>query len=176
MPLILVKHVIDGEILETDLPLVGGHKLPELERYLLQEGDTVVTRVGAVGRSSYVSTRQAGWMISGQMLRIRLPKNQHLNARFLAQALLDPGVIYRIESHAVGSTRPSLNTKLLRDLRLIVPPAKLQRAFSTRVVSLDSLRDRNSVEMKNLVSVRDTLLPRLLFGEAPIRGGLQDAR
>ena len=55
VPLILVKHVNDGRIIEDRLPLVGVNKVTELARYRLKLGDIVFTRVGAVGRTGYVT-------------------------------------------------------------------------------------------------------------------------
>ncbi len=91
VPLILVKHVNDGYISDDDLPLVGNHKVPELGRYRLKTGDIVFTRVGAVGRSAYVHKRHEGWMISGQMLRIRVPHTQILLSRACYELLPGSG-------------------------------------------------------------------------------------
>ncbi len=118
-PLILVKHVMDGHILEDGLPLVGEHKLSEMNRYLLEVGDIVFTRVGAVGRSAYVHPRNKGWMISGQTLRVRVPDKTKLNPRYLAQIYLEPSFIDMVEQHALGTTRPSLNTTILSSFKFV---------------------------------------------------------
>jgi type I restriction enzyme S subunit len=75
VPLILVKHVLQGRIVEAAMPLVGDHKLAELDRYRVQLGDIVFTRVGVVGQSAYIYPRNVGWLISGQLLRVRVPSH-----------------------------------------------------------------------------------------------------
>ena len=129
VPLILVKHVNDGYISEDGLPLVGEHKVSELQKYLLKEGDIVFTRVGAVGRSAYVHSYHEGWMISGQMLRVRLPDSGAIVARYLAQVFLEPDFIDMVEGHAVGTTRPSLNTDILLSFKFLVPSSEISTSI-----------------------------------------------
>ncbi len=133
VPLILVKHVVDGQILEEDLPLVGDHKLRDLERYRLRIGDIVFTRVGAVGRSAYVRARQAGWLISGQMLRVRVPEWKVLHPRYLAQVFLEKTFMDMVEGYALGTTR------FLGVVR------ELSQAFALAVPHAEALRIRDDV-------------------------------
>jgi len=169
VPLILVKHVNDGYISDENLPLVGNHKVLELGRYLVKTGDIVFTRVGAVGRSAYVHPRHQGWMISGQMLRVRLPSADLLESRYLSQVYLQPEFIEMVEGHALGTTRPSLNTEILTSFKFIVPPVGLQKAFVETVSKLDSKIQSNFIENHSLASIRDALLPKLLSGEIRVK-------
>jgi len=165
VPLILVKHVIDGRIIEDRLPLVGANKVAELTRYRLKLGDIVFTRVGAVGRTAYVHARNIGWLISGQTLRVRVPDWEILHPRYLAQVYLDPAFVAMVEGHSLGTTRPSLNTGLLRDFRFLVPPSMLTNRFAEIVTSFDEQRQHVDAQSRTLAMLRDTLLPKLLSGE-----------
>jgi type I restriction enzyme, S subunit len=169
IPLILVKHVMEGRIVEDNLPLVGIHKLPELERYRIRTGDIVFTRVGAVGRSAYIHPRHVGWMISGQMLRVRLPENNFLDARYLSQIYREPTFIDMVESFALGTTRASLNTNILLGFRFLLPSYSLQMRYREFSSSLDQKILANIEQSRTLANLRDTLLPRLLSGELRVR-------
>ncbi len=171
-PLILVNSVLNGRITGNNLPRVGVHKLPELGRYFLRVGDIVVTRVGVVGQTAYVHPSNEGWLISGQMLRVRLPKNNQLDARFLAQAYQTDAFLSMVGAHAVGSTRPSLNTQIWSGLRFLVPPIDIQRRFADIARDQDRLVEINTKEIQRLTETRDYLLPKLLAGE--IRIGLAE--
>lgn len=166
-PLILVKHVDGGQIIEDDLPLVGDHKLPELERYRLQEGDIAFTRVGAVGRTAYIHPRYAGWLISGQMLRVRVDRAK-INPRYLSELYLTQSFHEKIENYAVGSTRPSLNTKIVENLKILVPPINIQNIYEKIVANFDDQIQDNITESSLLKELRDTLLPKLLSGEIQV--------
>lgn len=165
VPLILVKHVVAGRVLDHDVPLVGKHKLPELARYRLQLGDIVFTRVGAVGRSAYVHPPTVGWLISGQLLRIRIPNWEVVHPRYLAQLFLEKAFTQVVEAHALGTTRPSLNTRLLLDLKFVLPTPGLLRIFAEMASSLDAKVQAAARESKALAELRDALLPKLLSGE-----------
>jgi len=167
-PLILVKHVMDGHILEDGLPLVGKHKLPQMTRYLLKVGDIIFTRVGAVGRSAYVHPRNKGWLISGQTLRVRVPDKGKLNPRYLAQIYLEPSFIDMVEQHALGTTRPSLNTSILSSFKFVLHPIELQDKFAEFAEALDKKVQLNLDESRTLVKLRDALLPKLMRGEVKV--------
>ena len=167
-PLILVKHVMGGHILEDRLPLVGEHKLLEMKRYLLEVGDIVFTRVGAVGRSAYIHPRHKGWLISGQTLRVRVPDKKKLNPRFLAQIYLEQSFIDMVEQHALGTTRPSLNTSILSSFKFVLPPIELQNRFAEFAEALDHKVQHNLDESRTLASLWDGLLPKLMRGEVRI--------
>jgi type I restriction enzyme S subunit len=169
IPLILVKHVNNGRIQEQNLPLVGSHKFPELSRYLLEEGDIIFTRVGAVGRTAYIYPKYVGWLISGQTLRVRINNREVLNPRYLAQVYLEPSFIQMVEAQALGTTRPSLNTKILKAFNFLLPSIRVQNRFIQLIQPLDIQIQNNFAEMKSLSTIRDTLLPKFLSGEIQIK-------
>jgi type I restriction enzyme S subunit len=162
-PLILVKHVKAGHITGMDMPLVGSHKFPEMHRYLLGTGDIVFTRVGVVGESAYIRKRNENWMISGQMLRVRANRNR-INPRYLAQVFQQKAFKDQVSNCAVGSTRPSLNTKLLLSFRFVLPQLTLQNNFSELLEGADAHIENNLNEVDTLSSIRDSLLPKLMSG------------
>ncbi len=164
VPLIQVSNVSEGRILGDRLPRVGAHKFPALDRYRLCEGDIVFTRVGVVGRSAYVPAHQAGWMISGQLLRVRLPKSGPLHPRYLAQVYRQRSFLAQVERYALGSTRPSLNTGLLESLGFLVPSRAVQDAFAAQVAPLDARVWKALDEQRTFEALRDALLPGLLSG------------
>ena len=170
-PILLVKNIMYGNIVEDGIPLVGDHKLPDVQRYQLRNGDIVFTRVGAVGRSAYIYPRHAGWLISGQTLRVRIPDNRKLNPRYLAQVYLEPSFINMVESYALGTTRPSLNTSILKSFGFTVPPIEIQNKFAEIALSLDEKNQNNNAENRTLAALRDALLPRLMRGEVRVKPG-----
>jgi type I restriction enzyme S subunit len=165
VPLLLVKNVVKGAIIEDGVPLVGWHKVPELERYRLKLGDIIFTRVGAVGRSAYINPRYVGWMISGQTLRVSISDWDILHPRYLASVFQYPTFIAMVESHALGTTRPSLNTRILESFAFLYPSPALQFEYARIVMALDERRSANLDQIGTLATLRDTLLPKLISGE-----------
>jgi type I restriction enzyme S subunit len=125
IPLILVKHVKDGHILEKNLPLIGEKKYSELSKFVLKEDDIVFTRVGYVGNTAYVEEKHNGWLFSGQTLRIRI-KNPQINNRFLSYFFQTENFKNIASSVVLGSTRDSINTQILKNIPIPIPSKKEQ--------------------------------------------------
>ncbi|HNT55667.1 MAG TPA: restriction endonuclease subunit S, partial [Anaerolineaceae bacterium] len=168
IPLILVKHIINGQIDDENLDLVGEHKWAELQAYRLQEGDIVVTRVGRVGDSAYVFEQNSGWFFSGQTLRVRLPINDRLHPRFLAYYYHLSQFNRQLEQFATGATRLSLNTELLASFKILVPEYSVQLKYVELIKPIDSIILTIKKQNRNLRQQRDLLLPRLISGELDV--------
>lgn len=143
VPLIRIKNILDGIIIKDDLVFIREEKAQELERYRLNPGDIVFSRVGTVGRAAAVNDEHAGWLISGQMLRIRL-ENPKIDSNFLAYIMASKWFQKALESKVVGSTRKSINTEILENLEISFPPLKKQK----RIV----------VFLRNLMNIKTELL------------------
>lgn len=139
VPLILIKNVNGGKILEEEMPKISEGKAKELSRYRLKSGDIVFSRVGSVGRAAVVQENQEGWLISGQMLRIRL-ENPEIDSKFLSYLIQTNWFLKALELNTVGTTRKSINTDILRNLPLIKPPLPVQRRIVEILDQADALR------------------------------------
>ena len=124
-PLILVKHIKNGNIIENNLPKIGETKYVQLSKFILKEGDIVFTRVGYVGNAAYVEKKHTGWLISGQMLRIRID-NPQINNRFISYFFLTENFKKIAASVVLGSTRDSINTQILKDISIAIPAKEEQ--------------------------------------------------
>ena len=126
VPLILIKNVFGGKIIEKNLPQISQDKANALRRYQLKKDDIVFSRVGSVGRVAVVQEHQAGWLISGQMLRVRL-ENPEIDSKFLNYMIQTKWFSQCLENEIVGTTRKSINSDILRNLPLLKPPISVQR-------------------------------------------------
>ena len=72
VPLILIRNVKDMKIDESQIPRISPEDAERLCMYRLDAGDIVFSRVGSIGRVALCTEREKGWVISGQMLRLRL--------------------------------------------------------------------------------------------------------
>jgi type I restriction enzyme S subunit len=74
-----------------------------------------------------------------------------------------------VEGHALGTTRPSLNTGLLRAFRFIAPPGELGQLFTKKMTVFDALIQTNRDASHTLAALRDTLLPKLISGALRVK-------
>ncbi|MBN2712104.1 MAG: restriction endonuclease subunit S [Planctomycetes bacterium] len=128
-PIITVEHLGDNRIVHSNLPRVSEKDRLRLKKYWMKYGDIIFSRVGSVDRRAYVHIREDGWLFSGRCLRVRAT-NQRLDSRFLSFFFGLESVKEHIRQIAVGATMPSLNTSLLSNIEIIVPPLFEQRAIA----------------------------------------------
>lgn len=131
-PIITVEHLGQDRITRQNLPKVSDADKQRLNRYWLEEGDTVFSRVGSVDRASYVHKEEDGWLFSGRCLRVS-PDKEKVNPRFLSFLLRSSHFTGYIKSIAVGATMPSINTKLLATAPVTIP-AKDEQDFAAEML------------------------------------------
>ncbi|WP_276930446.1 restriction endonuclease subunit S [Faecalibaculum rodentium] len=147
-PIVTVEHLGSRQFREQNLPRVADKDRTRLSQYLLQPGDIVFSRVGSVDRSAYVTQEQDGWLFSGRCLRVR-PKTG-INSLYLYYVLNDKRVKSKIRKSAVGATMPSINTQILGELEVSLPPIETQNKVAKVLDALDSKIELNSRINKNL--------------------------
>ena len=103
----------------------------------------VFSRVGSVDRCSYVSAPYAGWLFSGRCLRVRPKDNTELNSQFLYYHFSNTKIKTFIRNIAVGATMPSINTKLLNEVPISIPPLAEQKKIAEILSALDEKIETN---------------------------------
>jgi len=168
VPLLLVKNIDDGELVNlNDIPKVNFEKARKLNKFCLEDGDIVFTRVGAVGRTLYITKDYEGWMFSGQTLRLRI-KNKNINNKFISYYFRSQIFQNIMGCHILGSTRPSINTSILKNACIPIPSKEEQDII---VEILDNFVIFNSTPKKHIVQLtilKMKLLNELLSGKLRI--------
>ena len=147
-PIITVEHLGEKSFTEQNLPKVSDIDKERLSKYILEEGDTVFSRVGSVDRCSYVDLAHAGWMFSGRCLRVR-PKGG-VNPEFLYYFFTTEETKQLIRSIAVGATMPSINTKILSEIEVALPSLEEQRKVADILSTIDKKIQINREINRNL--------------------------
>jgi len=68
----------------------------------------------------------------------------------------------------VGSAVPSMTTKVLNNLVILIPSNEVIRKFDERLVPIYKMLFENSSENDRLSNLRDTLLPKLISGDLEV--------
>ena len=163
-PIITVEHLGDNRIIHNNLPLVGDDDKNRLTKYVLSEGDIVFSRVGSVDRRAYVSAKEDGWMFSGRCLRVR--PSQKADAKFLSYFFGLEDFKETIRRIAVGATMPSINTTILSNVVVPLPPLDTQRRIAAILSSLDDKIDLLHRENATLEAMAETLFRQWFVVEA----------
>ncbi|MHC6221186.1 restriction endonuclease subunit S [Arthrobacter sp. MMS24-S77] len=137
VPIISVGEVGYGSLsLRKETPCAPVEVTKRLPEYLLEPGDIVFGRKGAVDRSAWVKESESGWFLGSDGIRLRLPSS--VDSRFVAYQLQSETTKTWLLQHASGSTMLSLNQKILERVPLTLPEFDEQRAIADVLAALDA--------------------------------------
>jgi len=170
-PIITVEHLGENRILHQDLPCVSDKDKERLSRYMMQKGDIIFSRVGSVDRRALVRDEEDGWLFSGRCLRVR-PDNSKVDAGYLSWFFGFDMFKDYIRRVAVGATMPSLNTELLSQVPVIIPPLPEQRAIAAVLGALDDKIELNRRKNCTLEAIAQAVFREMMKDE----GGRMNGR
>ena len=152
IPIVTVEHLGDRRINGDEAPKVSSEDVARLAKYSLEEGDIVFSRVGSVDRCSLVTLNEAGWLFSGRCLRVR-PKKSEVDSVYLSYFFRFDRFKDYIRAIAVGATMPSINTEIMRSIKVPVPPLAEQRAIAGVLGALDDKIESNRRQQSTLLGI-----------------------
>ena len=134
----------------------------DYEKYRLKVGDVLIARMADPGHGCMIEEEHSA-VFASYLIRFR-PTNRRY-ARFIQYWLRSDNYWELVTGRGAGTTRISLNAKVLADFPILVPTDSLLDAFGERVSGLRSRIVANAGESRGLAAQRDTLLPRLISGK-----------
>ena len=147
-PIVTVEHLGNRIFTEQNLPRVSDDDKARLEKYVLQHGDIVFSRVGSVDRCSFVDEEHDGWLFSGRCLRVR--PNEQIDAMYLYYYFCMEETKQFVRNIAVGATMPSINTKLMGEVPITYPSLIEQKRTAKILAAIDDRIENNTKINDNL--------------------------
>jgi type I restriction enzyme S subunit len=170
-PSVMPQNIGDNCIVEDGIARITAVDAERLSRYLLAEGDIVYSRRGDVKRRALVRKYEAGWLCGTGCLRVRV--GTATEPLFMSYYLGEPEIQEWIAQHAVGATMPNLNTAILGEVPVVLPPSNEIHRVNERLSGLDAMAAHLQHENRTLADLRDTLLPQLLSGRLRVKDAVR---
>ena len=149
-PIVTVEHLGKRNFTTQNLPLVSDSDKQRLQKYILREGDIVFSRVGSVDRCSYVEYEHDGWLFSGRCLRVR--PMEIVDSEYLYYYFCSEETKQFVRNIAVGATMPSINTKLLGEVPIVLPDLQTQKKIAAAMSVIDHKIEINDRINDNLAA------------------------
>lgn len=135
IPSVMPQNIGDNVIHPEGIARITSEDARRLTRYLLSEGDIVYSRRGDVERRALVRANQDGWLCGTGCLRIR--PGTAVDSGYLSYYLGHPEVRRWIVRHAVGATMLNLNSRILGEVPVLVPPQAVQESIVALLGAID---------------------------------------
>ena len=121
IPIINLSHMVEGLIQHDPKCTVDEVTARRLDRHFLRYGDILFARRGEIGRCALVRTDKVGWLCGTGSLLMR-PDTQILAPAYLVMLFQLIRLKESLTLQSVGSTMDNLNTGILSQIRLLLPP------------------------------------------------------
>ena len=149
VPVIMPKDMIDGRVLHDKLEHVSEDTANRISRHKVDAGDIMVARKGDVRKCIYIRESEEGWITGSDCLKMQL--NQKIcNSKFIYFQLRSPYIGAWLQQVSKGATMPSLNTSLLSNIEIVLPPISTQNNVAEILSRYDSLIENYQKQIKLL--------------------------
>lgn len=148
-PVVMPKDLIGGKISEQSIARVGAEHVQRLQRHIIRNGDILYSRRGDVGRCAFATERETGWLCGTGCLRVTV-NPRVADKKFVFYQLQQSSTIGWVEKHAVGATMLNLNTTILSNIPVFLPPIETQRRIADILSAYDDLIENNRKQIKLL--------------------------
>jgi type I restriction enzyme S subunit len=169
VPTVMPVNIGDNRIVEQGIARIAEADARRLSRHRLRPGDIVYSRRGDVERRGLVRDDEAGWLCGTGCLLVRVG-GEGIDSTFVSYWLGEPSIRAWIVRHAVGDTMLNLNTSILSNVPVVLPPIEEQRGIAATLGALDDKIESNRRVVEFARSLGHALFVRALRGDGRIEG------
>ena len=161
--LLRTTDITNGKINWTDVPFC--YENPDnIEKYLLQDGDIVISRAGSVG-VSYLINNPPHSVFASYLIRFQ----PFINKEYFYFFLKSLAYWKQISESSVGIAVPNVNASKLKNILIPVAPQETQQAIVNKIESLFDEIDEGIGRLKTaaqqIQQYRQSLLKNAFNGE-----------
>ncbi|MCX5579638.1 restriction endonuclease subunit S [Kaistia terrae] len=174
-PVITIGSLGEGILEHEELLYVSEETATRLEAYQLAPGDVVFSRVADVGRSVVIEPENSGWIMSSNLMRIRLNATR-VNPRYLyLQLAFDVVLRAQIRRSINTGGRDVANAAVLNSLKFAWPSPDEQGQFIEVAGKIASQIRSSKEEFLKLRLQKSGLMQDLLTGKISVAPLLESA-
>jgi len=163
VPVIKVKNIIGGRVLEDDLLRTSLQIHNQYKRAEVNQGDLLLTIRGTTGRVAIVPPSLAGANITQDTARIRVSSDD--DPMYVFYALQSPSVQQQIDLNTVGQAVKGINIAEVRKLKIFHPDASEQKKIAQILSTWDEAISTTEQLLANSQQQKKALMQQLLTGK-----------
>jgi type I restriction enzyme S subunit len=150
VPIVRLQNIDRNRFVDKNIRFVTLEKAAELCRHSFRAGDIIITKLGdPVGKACIVPPSLPEGIIVADVVRARIEQRKSL-LQFVAYSINSPEVSSELNLEVKGSTRPRVNLRHIRSLKIPVAPLNEQRRI---VAKLEKLLNKVDSCQKRLAKI-----------------------
>ncbi len=131
------EQVIRGDASYGDY-YISEEKYRELESCKVQAGDVLISLVGTYGKTLIIPEKHEPGIINPRLLKLTLHRNKMLPS-FFVHAFAQDSVMSQVHAMSYGGTMDILSLKVLKNLRIPLPPLATQQQIVAEIEAEQAL-------------------------------------
>lgn len=163
VPLVNPSHIVEGQISIDSNSTISKSKMRDLREFIMQEGDVVLGRRGEIGRCAVVTKKEDGYLCGTGSMYVRPKKG--LNPVFLYNIFSSTSIRKALENSAKGITMKNLNSSIIENLEIPIPPIEPQTQFAGIVEKTEALKAQYRQSLQELEQLYGSLSQQAFRGE-----------
>ncbi|MFD9337176.1 N-6 DNA methylase [Streptomyces sp. NPDC060028] len=164
VPVVFPRHLRQGHIEDTGAERIPARLAGRLRDFRLVPGDIACIRSGAMGPPALVREGQAGWVMSPNLLRLRLHPGAPVDPRYLLDYLCRPDAVTWVRDRAAATAAPSISAHSLGNQPLVLPPLEEQLRIAEALAALEDQATAHRRFAEAVSDARAAMAERLMGG------------
>lgn len=159
----------DGTIDFSNCDLIDEEALKLVHaRSDIKVGDILFASIAPLGRCYLIQDTPNGWDINESVFTIR-PNTELISSIYLYMFFMDESFIKLAQSNSTGSVFKGIRINDLYNIPMLVPEKSILNRFSETIKPIMNMKYRVEKENKELIELRDYLLPLLMNGQIEVK-------
>jgi type I restriction enzyme S subunit len=139
----------------------------DVDKYRLYKNDIVIIRMADPGKVAIIESNIDS-IFASYLIKIDYNKDK-VRPYYMFYTLYSDGYFEHIKSLSSGTTRRSINSKMILSSKILVPDIKIQEKFNNNINIIRKMLNNLIIQNQNLTKQRDLLLPRLMNGTIELK-------
>ncbi|WP_334155278.1 restriction endonuclease subunit S [Agrobacterium pusense] len=172
VPVVMPTNIRDRRIDTEGISYIRDEDANRLSRHKLRQNDLVFSRRGEVDKCALVTRDTVDWLCGTGCLLAR-PDEAKCDPAFLSFHISAPETRDWLKKHAVGLVMPNLNTEILSNIPLNLPPLGEQRRIASLLGSIDDKIELNRRMAATLADIARALFKSWFIDFDPVRAKME---
>ena len=162
-----IENIVNNEFTWKYQKFITEKKYEELKSFTVKPNDILITMMGTLGRVAIVPDNIGTAIISSHLLKISLDQKK-ANYLFLYYILKSHFVFRQIIKESRGLVMGGLNTGIIKNLHILIPPLPEQQKIATILSNIDAQINSQTQYKEKLERLKKSLMQKLLTGEVRV--------
>jgi type I restriction enzyme S subunit len=164
VPVWIMDNICENKFIKEGCLYITKEKYEQLKPYSVERGDILISRAGTVGKMCVANPSTQQSIISTNLIRLSLDSSKIEPIYFICLMTYFKGKMGRLKTGEDGAYS-FMNTGILKELSIPLPPIKLQNKFIRLFEELELIQKRQTQSRQQIEDLFDALMQQAFRGE-----------